>query len=57
MFEHLADILSIPDLCEALKIGKNTAYSLIKSGAVKSIKIGKKIKIPKDFLIEYVLSI
>ena len=54
MFEDFRDILSVDDLCQALNIGRNTAYKLLNSGDIKSLKIGKVHKIPKIWLIEYV---
>ena len=55
MFSNYPDILTVEELCQALNIGKNTAYQLIKNRDLKSIKIGKIHKIPKIWLIEYVL--
>ena len=54
MFESFRDVLSVDDLCQALDIGKNTAYKLLNSGDIKSLKIGKAHKIPKIWLMEYV---
>ena len=30
-----------------LGIGRNTAYELVRSGQIKSLRIGRKIRIPK----------
>ena len=54
MFNDFKDILSVDDLCSALNVGKNTAYKLLNSGTIKSLKIGKVHKIPKIWLIEYI---
>lgn len=54
MFEKYPDVLTVKQLQEALSIGKNSAYNLIKSKKIKSIKIGSKTLIPKVFLIEFV---
>ena len=56
MLKNYKDILTVKDLCEILDIGKNTAYRLLKSGEIRSVKIGKVYKIPKDFLIKYLTS-
>ena len=56
MLKNYKDILAVKDLCEILDIGKNTAYNLLKSGEIKSVKIGKIYKIPKDYLIRYLTS-
>ena len=53
MFNSYPDILSVKQLCEILDIGKNTAYRLLQSGEIKSIKIGKVYKIPKKYLKEF----
>lgn len=54
MFNSYPDVLSVKQLCEMLDIGKNTAYKLLQSGEIKSIKIGKVYKIPKKYLKEYI---
>ena len=54
MFNSYPDVLSVKQLCEILDIGKNTAYRLLQSGEIKSIKIGKVYKIPKKYVKEYI---
>lgn len=54
MFEEYPDIVSVKDLTNMLHIGKNTAYSLIHNGKIKSIRIGKVHKIPKINIINYI---
>jgi len=53
MLKNYKDILSVEDLCEILSIGKNTAYRLLKSGEIKSVRIGKVYKIPKSSVRKY----
>lgn len=53
MLKNYKDILSVEDLCEILSIGKNTAYRLLRLGEIKSVRIGKVYKIPKECLINY----
>ena len=53
MLKTCRDILSVKELCKVLGIGKNMAYRLLQSGALKSVRIGKVYKIPKDFVIDY----
>jgi len=57
MFNSYPDVLSVKQLCEILDIGKNTAYRLLQSGEIKSIKIGKVYKIPKKYVKEYISKI
>ena len=54
MFDNYNDILEVDEVCLALKSGKNTVYGLLKSGQIKSIKIGKTYKIPKNYLIDFI---
>ena len=56
MLEKYPDVMSIQDIQQALSIGRSTAYRLISSGEIKHWKIGKSIKIPKPFLIDYITS-
>jgi len=55
MFKDYPDVVGIEELCEMLCIGKNKAYSLIKSNAIKAIPCSKRIKVPKIAVIEYLL--
>lgn len=55
MFEETcSDMISIDELCELLMIGKNTAYSLLKTGQVHAFKIGRIWKIPRNSVSEYI---
>ena len=56
MLENYKDILNIKELCEAIDIGKNTAYRLLNTGEIKFVRIGKVYKIPKVWVIEYILN-
>ena len=50
------DILTVRDVAKILKIGINSAYTLIKSGEIASHKIGRIYRIPKICLIKYLKS-
>ena len=56
MFNEYPDILTVPQVAEALGIGKNTAYRLVNEKAIGCKHIGRKIIIPKKCLMDYVLS-
>lgn len=55
-FSDYEELISIDDVCDALNIGKNTAYDLLKSGEIKSFRIGRVWKIPKASMQEYITS-
>ena len=52
-FDDLPLTLRVEDLMPILGIGRNTAYELVRSGQIRSIRIGKQLRIPKQALIEY----
>ena len=56
MLDKYNDIISVKELCDILQTGKNTAYNLLRAGHIHSIKIGSTYKIPKKYLIDYILS-
>ena len=56
MFEDYGDLLTVDEFCEMLSIGKNGAYQLLASGRVKAFRYNRVWKIPKQAVIEYVLT-
>ncbi len=52
-FDELPLTLRVEDLMPILGIGRNTAYELIRCGKIRSIRIGRQLRIPKDALVEY----
>ena len=47
-------LITIDELCELLMIGRNAAYKLLISGKIKSFKIGRVWKIPRDSVQSYI---
>ena len=52
-FENLPLVLHVKELAEVLSISQNTAYALVRSGQIRSVRTGRIYRIPKDALIEY----
>ena len=52
-YDELPLTLRVEDLMPILGIGRNTAYELVRCGKIRSIRIGKQLRIPKDALVEY----
>ncbi|MCC8082563.1 MAG: helix-turn-helix domain-containing protein [Lachnospiraceae bacterium] len=48
------DVLTPEEVMTILGIGKNSTYKLLQTGELKSIKIGKKYRIPKKYLLQYI---
>lgn len=56
MFNEYPDILTVEEACEALRIGYNAAYELLRSGKLRAYKNGRVWRIPKESLKEYILT-
>ena len=56
MFANYPDVVCVDQLCTMLGgIGKKTAYTLLKTGEIRCLRIGKSFKIPKVCVIEYLV--
>ena len=55
-YEQLPLVLSIDQLTEVLEIGKNSAYDLVRCGQIRSIRVGNKIRIPKESVASFIHS-
>lgn len=53
MFQHYPDVVTVEQLCKMLCIGRNSAYKLLQTGEVKSVRIGKKYVIPTRWVVDY----
>ena len=53
MLEQFPDILTVKDLQAVLSIGRSTAYAILHSGELQYITIGRQIRIPKKYLLDY----
>jgi excisionase family DNA binding protein len=47
------DLLSIPEVCQELGMGKSWVYRRIQSGEIPSVKLGRNIKVRRDDLEGY----
>jgi excisionase family DNA binding protein len=46
-------LLSIPQLCQELGMGKSWIYRRLRSGEIPSLRLGRSIKVRRDELEEY----
>ena len=51
--DELPVTLRVEELMPILGIGRNTAYQLVRSGRLRSIRVGRQVRIPKKALIEF----
>lgn len=54
MFENYDDIMDIDEIAEALHIGRNSVYDLLRGEQIKSMKNGRNWIVPKFCVEEYV---
>lgn len=55
MLEQYPDILTVEEVCEALRMGYNAVYELLNSGKLKAYKNGRVWRIPREALVKYVM--
>lgn len=55
-FEDLPLTLSVEELMPILGIGRNSAYALVRSGKIRSFHVGRKLRIPKESVIQFIRS-
>ncbi|MBH0159644.1 helix-turn-helix domain-containing protein [Fictibacillus sp. 26RED30] len=47
------DVLNVEDIISILRIGKSSAYDLVHSGQFHTVKVGRRILIYKDVLLQW----
>lgn len=52
-FKEYPDVVSVDDLSHMLSICKVKAYELVRSGQIRSVKIGHVYRIPKKSIYQY----
>ena len=55
VFDSYPDVVSVEEIQQILRIGKNAVYTLLKDGEIKSIKVGKRYIVPKKYVVEFLL--
>ena len=52
-YDDIPLVMTVEDLMPILLIGRNTAYDLVRSGEIQSIRVGRQIRISRDALIAF----
>lgn len=52
-YDDLPLTLSVRELMPILSVDRNTAYELIRSGQIRSVRIGRRILIPKAEVLQF----
>ena len=53
MLDNYKDVLTTKELQAVLPIGRSLIYKLLKNGSIKSIRVGTRIIIPKQAVIDF----
>ena len=51
--DDLPLVMKVDDLMPILNIGRNLANELVRRGQIRSIRVGRKIRVPKEAVAEY----
>lgn len=54
MFNDYEDMLTMEELCYMLRIGRNKAYELLRSGKIEGFQTGRIWHIPKQAVIDFI---
>ena len=46
-FENLPEVLTVSEAAELLRIGRNAAYEAVRCGEIPSVRIGRRILVPR----------
>ena len=55
MFDSYMDVMTVDEVCEALRMGYNAVYELVQSGKLKAYKNGRVWRIPRESVRQFVL--
>ena len=52
-FDDLPLTLRVEELMPIFGVGRNTAYELVRSGQIRSIRVGRQLRVPKDAILDF----
>lgn len=51
--DEYPSFLTVQDLRDILRVGRDNVYNLVNSGQFKTIKVGRQIRVPKDAFVNW----
>jgi excisionase family DNA binding protein len=51
--ERTPDVLKVMEVADELRIGRNQAYELVRSGQLRAVRIGQAIRVTREALAEF----
>lgn len=52
-FDQLPLVLSVSQVAQVLSLGRDTTYGLVRSGHIRSVRVGHQYRVPKAAVMEY----
>ena len=52
-FDRLPLVLSVSQVAQILSLGRDTTYGLVRSGHIRSVRVGRQYRVPKAAVMEY----
>lgn len=52
-YDDLPLTLRVEELMPVLGIGRNTAYELVRSGHIRSVRVGRQLRVPKEAVMDF----
>ena len=52
-YDELPLTVSVEELMPILGIGRNSAYELVRSGRLRSVRVGRKLRISKESVMDF----
>lgn len=50
--DDLPMLLTVPEAGEVLRVGRATAYAMVRCGALRSIRAGRHLRVPRSAILE-----
>lgn len=50
---EIPPVMTVPQFCKLLGVGRNSGYELVRASKLEVIKIGRKIRIPRHSILRY----
>lgn len=54
LLQHVPDVLTVTEAASTLKLGRSMMYTLIRTGKIRCVRVGRKILIPSAYLREFI---
>lgn len=52
-FDTMPLVLTVSEAAKLLRIGLNSTYDLVRCGAIRSLRIGRQLRIPRQAILDY----